>query len=379
MAKVKEEVSDVKVTSKGQLDAILKNNKSDHYNYHERVTWKISTGSFLLDSATGGLSPMLLRLCGTNNSGKTPCALEIIRQFLTTVPNAKAVWVIAEGRGLSPENVRRCGLKFVYDVEDWDVGTVFVLETNIFELFVNTVKTLVKDNPENNVYAFVVDSLDGLMLKSDAEKDISENNKVAGVPALSKKMLQSLSLGMFKFGHLMVIISQVTAEIKLDPYTKSPDRGGQFSGGNSLLHGSDFILEFQSVNNGDFILDDPNGKLNDGKSTPIGRKCRVIIQKSGLEASKKKLVEYPIKFGKTPSGVWVEAELSSLMLKWGLIMKRGGWFNLESLFYKELVDEFGEDKVPEKIQGEKNIRAWLEESPDIVDFLMKKFRVMIDG
>ena len=242
MAKTKKEeaVPQQVSGSKAILNSVLEEYKDAHLNNEKRIEWRISSGSLLLDIYLGGgLGPSLVRMCGQNNEGKTPQTLEIVRQFLITVPNSKAFWVIAEGRGLSEENKERCGLKFVYKADEWEVGTVFVLESNIYEVFINAAKRLVNDNPEDIRYCFVVDSIDGLMLQADSIKEINEDNMVAGTPKLSKKMLQNISLKMFRFGHLMILISQVTAAIKLDRYEKQPNRGGDFSGGNSLLHGAD--------------------------------------------------------------------------------------------------------------------------------------------
>lgn len=373
-----EETEEVKDKSSDSLASILKEHKSEHYNFQERVDWKISTGSLLLDMAMGsGLSPCLLRLCGNNNEGKTPQTLEILRNFLNTVENSKAFWVIAEGRGLSEENKARCELKFVYTAEEWKVGTVFVLESNVFELFIKCVKDLVINNPEGIKYAFVVDSIDGLQLRDDKAKDITENNRVAGTPMLSKKMMQSLSLGMFKYGHLMILISQVTSEIKLDPYAKTANRGGTFSGGNSLLHSADWILEYQSSFNGDYILNNPSGKLNDGKSKPIGKWCKVIIQKSAIEASRKQVIQYPIKFGKKPSGIWVEYELVDLLLSFDMIKKAGAWLT----FADSLMVEAKEQNVElqKQHQGLDNLRSYLESNENIKDYIYKKMKsVLID-
>ncbi len=365
-------------TNISPLASILKEHKDEHFNFQDRVDWKVSTGSLLLDVAMGGgVNPCLLRICGSNNEGKTPQTLEIIRNFINAEPNKrKAFWVIAEGRGLSKENKDRCGLKFVYTDEEWVVGTVFVLESNVFELFIKCVKNLVIDNPNQYQYAFVIDSLDGMQLRDDKAKEVTENNRVAGTPALSKKMLQSLSLGMFKYGHLMIIISQVTSEIKLDMYAKTANRGGNFSGGNSLLHGSDWILEYESSFNGDYILDNPNGKLNDGKSKAIGKWSKVTIGKSAIEASRKQKIVYPIKFGKKPSGIWLEYEVGDVLLAHDLIKKgAAGWLTLSDYLKSDLKLENIE--FPEKIQGMDNLRKFLEENPPVMDFLVKKIRSVL--
>lgn len=365
--------------SKESLGQILKEHKEDHYNFEERSDWEISTGSLLLDTAIGGhLNPCLVRICGANNEGKTPQTLEIVRNFLNTVPNSKAFWVYSEGRGLSKENVERCGLTFVYDYEKWEIGTIFVLESNVYEVFIKCVKKLVVNNTQKIKYCFVVDSIDGLILKDDKSKEIDQNSRVAGTPMLSKKMLQSLSLGMFKFGHLMILISQVTAEIKIDPYAKTPNRGGTFSGGNSLLHGSDWIFEFGATYNGDYILDNPNGKLNDGKSKTIGKWTRVTIQKSALESSRKQMISYPIKFGKKPSGIWLEYEIVDTLIAWELIKKAGPWFSFTDSLMDQL-KEAGFSNTEKQHQGMDNLRSYLEKNPEIMTFLYKKLKNVLSN
>lgn len=382
MAKTKtdkaEKNEEVVRTGNDILTSMLKQNVGDHHNFSKSETWHSSTGSLLLDVATGGLQPSLIRLAGVNNSGKTPQALEMLRNFLKDVPNSKGLWTIAEGRGLSAENRARCGLTFVSDPADWKVGTVFLLETNVFELFINTVKSLVKENEEGTKYAFVVDSVDGLILRDDAAKEITEANRVAGVPMLAKKMLQSLSLGMFKYGHLMILISQVTAEIKLDPYSKGTNRGGNFSGGNSLLHGSDVIIQYEGSYNGDFILDDKNGRFNDGKTKPIGQNVRVTLVKSIKEATKKTLITYPVKYGRKPSGIWVEREIGDLLLMWELVKKaeKGSWLSVtESL--REEVKKETDVEMPEKLQGEPKVYQYLEDNPKVTEYLLGKFKALI--
>lgn len=373
--KIVKEIKEEVKPNGSALSSILKEHKDEHFNFQERVDWKVSTGSLLLDMAMdGGINPCLLRVCGSNNEGKTPQTLEIVRNFLNAEPTKrKAFWVIAEGRGLSKENRERCGLNFVYTDEAWIPGSVFVLESNVFELFIKCVKELVLDNSNSYQYVFVIDSLDGMQLRDDKAKDITENNRVAGTPSLSKKMLQSLSLGMFKYGHLMIIISQVTSEIKLDPYSKSANRGGNFSGGNSLLHGSDWILEYESSFNGDYILDNPNGKLNDGKSKPIGKWSKVIIGKSAIEASRKQKIVYPIKFGKKPSGIWAEYEVGDILLAQDLIKKGGaGWLTLSGYLKTEL--ETAKLEFPEKVQGMDNLRKFLEDNPKVMSFLVEKIK-----
>lgn len=378
MAKNKEEKEEVKHDSKSQMANLLKEYKEDHYNAEEAVNWKISSGSLILDAAIGGIGPSLVRICGSNNEGKTPIALELIRQMFLTVPNSKGLWVVAEGRGLTDENRERCGLKFVETAEEWEVNTVLVLYTNIYEMVINTIKSLVKQNTEDIRYAMCIDSLDGLILRDDSKKDIDGNNKVCGPQGLSKKMLQSLSLGMFRFGHLLIMISQVTAAPKLDTYAPTVNRGGEFSGGNALLHAADLILEVKSSFGGDYILDNPAGKITDGKSKPIGKMCKLILQKVMKEAVRKTIVSYPIKFGRKPSGVWLEREVGDTILMLRLAKKgAAGWMTFDEEFLGRIHGQFGCPDFPEKLQGMDNLYRELESRPDLVEKLTNLFKDLI--
>ena len=103
-----------------------KENADKHHNFEEEVDYKVSTGSLMLDIGTGGgLGPGLHRFCGINEGGKTSEALEVCRNFLSSVPNSRAMLVKAEGR-LSPEMKKRCGVDFINDPSEWKNGNCFV-------------------------------------------------------------------------------------------------------------------------------------------------------------------------------------------------------------------------------------------------------------
>ena len=182
---------------------------------------------------------------------------------------------------------------------------------------------------------------------------------------------------MFKYGHLMVLISQVTAAPKIDPYAKMPHRDGEFSGGNALAHFNDFTLEYMPAYQGDFILDNPNGKLNDGKSKAIGKWAKVKIVKSAVETAKHQILQIPIKYGRRPSGIWVEYELVDYLKMWDFVKVAGaGWIT----FNEDLVKEIKENcnvECPLKVQGDKNLLTFLEENNSVTEYLVKKFRDLL--
>ena len=120
-------------SAKSRLLSFLKENKEDHYNFEEEIYYKVSTGSLNLDIATGGgLPPGLHRFLGMNEGGKTSEALEVTKNFLKNVQNSRALLFKSEGR-LSKEIQERSGVKFVSNPDEWEDGTCFVFDCNIFE------------------------------------------------------------------------------------------------------------------------------------------------------------------------------------------------------------------------------------------------------
>ena len=55
---------------------------------------------------------------------------------------------------------------------------------------------------------------------------------------------------------MAIFISQVRADIQLDPYSKAPVRQTSATGGNALLHFANWILEFEARYKKDYILED---------------------------------------------------------------------------------------------------------------------------
>jgi len=148
--------------------------------------------------------------------------------------------------------------------------------------------------------------------------------------------------------------------------------------GNSLLHGSDVILQYEAPYNGDFILDNPAGKFNDGKTKPIGQNVKVTLIKSLQEATRKTVVVYPIKYGRKPSGIWIEREVGDLLLMWELVKKTGeksSWLAVSEVLRAEVKEQTTEE-MPDKIQGLERVYAYLEEHPTVLAYLLKKFAAL---
>jgi RecA/RadA recombinase len=359
-------------SSKSLLSSFLKDNKDEHYNFEEEITYKVSTGSLNLDIATsGGLCPGLHRFIGMNEGGKTSEALEVMKNFLKTVSKSRGVLIKAEGR-LSKEIKDRSGIQFVSSPDDWNDGNCFVFESNIFETVSELIKELIQNNPEENRYMFILDSVDGLITRGDSEKSLSEATKVAGGAVISSTLMKKISLALGKRGHMAIFISQVRSEIKLDPYAANKDiRQTTATGGNALLHFANWILEFEPRFNKDLILEKPNERYDSVKNKIIGHNVKIVVKKSTNESTNSK-IQYPIKYGrKDGSSVWREYEVIDQIVAWEFATAKGAWVT----FSDEIIEELKKVnlELKKQHQGIDNLRSYLEENKPIVDYFYNKF------
>lgn len=357
------------------LKSFLKNNKEYHYNFEEEIDYKVSSGSLRMDfELGGGFGPGLHRFVGMNEGGKTSESLEVMKNFLNTQEKSKGFFIKAEGR-LSPEMRLRSGINFVFSEDDWVEGTCFVFESNVYETVLEVMKMLILNNDDGNKYCFVLDSLDGLITKDDLNKSFEDAHKVAGGALLGAKFMQRMSISLAKRGHMAIFISQVRADIKLDPYSKAPVRQTSATGGNALLHFANFILEFQPRFKKDIILEDSTKPVCPDKNPMLGHLVSIAVKKSPNEKTNYTL-NYPIKYGRQGgNSVWVEREIIDMLYLWGYINKKGAWISVEEEFINILKDN--KFDFPEKIQGDSKLNNHLEENPNMVKFLINHFKEII--
>lgn len=356
------------------LKSFLKDNKDDHYNYEEEIDYKVSSGSLNVDfELGGGFGPGLHRFTGMNEGGKTSEALEVMKNFLNE-PNARGLYVKAEGR-LPPEMRQRSGVAFAFEEDEWKDGNCFVFESNIYETVLDLMSVLIGDNPSKTRYCFIIDSLDGLIMKDDLKKGYHDSHKVAGGALLGAKFMQKMSIALAKRGHMAIFISQVRADIKLDPYSKAPIRQTTATGGNALLHFANYILEFEPRFKKDLILEQATQPPDKEKNKILGHNAKITIKKSPNEKTNYTL-QYPVRYGRSNgTSIWVEKELIDMLYAWEYVNKRGAWLTADSEFL-DLISEQGLE-FPEKIQGEAKLSALLEENEKLSSFLVKYFKDII--
>lgn len=365
--------------SKNLLNAIVAAHKDDLYNDIQTEAVAVSTGSLGLDQQISVYTGSVLRLAGPTSAGKTSQAFLLASNLMqkinkggTSYVGSKTLFIKAEAR-LGNEIQGRTGLKFVYQTDDWEDGTVYVLECNVFETVATIIEGFLKQfYADKKQLIVILDSMDGLILRNDLqEKGFGDNQKVAGVPLITKIMFKRLALPINKYGCLFIVTSQVSANIKLDPYSKEAPRVVGGAGGNALNHHSDYILEYQPRYNGDYICENPDEKSSP-KNKIIGTWCKIKIIKSAKETDGV-TVEIPIRRGRVGNAVWAEKEIVDYLLQNNLIEKKGGWFKISETVRSVLKEKLSLD-VPEQIQGLNNVYEFFEVNKNATELLTKLFQ-----
>lgn len=319
----------------------------------------------------GGFGQGLHRFTGMNEGGKTSEALEVMRNFCNSSAQRRGLYVKAEGR-LSKEMQERSGVNFVYDAADWVDGTCFVFESNIYETVMNLMRSLVSSK-DGIQYCFIIDSVDGLIAKNDMEKSLEESVKVAGGAVIASTMMKKISIALAKRGHMALFLSQVRADIKLDPYSRAPIRQITSTGGNALLHFANFILEFEPRFQKDMILKNSKAKFGPD-NPPVGHFAKVTVKKSPNEKTNT-IISYPILYGqKGGKSIWKTKEVIDMSLAWELVAKGGAWYKFSPDLYELL--EIPEDTAL-NFQGEEKLFQYFEENPKITEKLYNYFVQML--
>jgi RecA/RadA recombinase len=350
-----------------------KANLSKHLNDIPQIEYSVSTGSLVWDEKTdGGIPPGIQRLIGPPESGKSSAALEICRNFLLKLPTGRGIYIKSEGR-LSRQMRERCGLKFVWNYEEWKDGTIFVLESNNYEFIINLLLKLVKIPHEfqRNYLCIIFDSMDGLSTDADLQKTLDQNDKVAGAPALTKRFLQKMGNDIGVRGHLALLLSQFSSNIDISQYTGVQDKRAKYgSGGWASAHWANYIFEFKDASSGEIIKEHKD--LPPGPKNKIyGKTITVKFSKTPNETTGS-FITYPIQYGVVgKSSIWSALEIYNVLVMWGMV-KPGAWITMPSDVI-EAVSECGLE-IPEKFNGERKFCAWLEANHDVCECLRAYFR-----
>lgn len=378
MAKIKKEESleqdDKIVSPEQQAMSYLKETKKDHYNFEPDNYYKVPSSSLNLNlELNGGLPVGAHRAIGINSGGKTSCSLDFMYNFLKMDKTNRGVYFKCEGR-LSPEIQARSGIEFTTDPEKWN-NNCLVVEANVYEVVFGFIRSLIIDNPTQTKYFFIIDSVDSMVKRDDLAKPLEDAQQVAGGALITSVFLKKTALALARRGHILIFVSQIREEIKINQYQATTQRQGKSSGGHALEHSACVVINFLARYNDDVIRENPSDK----NSKAIGHRCKVKIIKSDNENYRE--FDYPIRYGRVGgTSVWRELECVDMLLAWSHLRRKGdkgAWFYLDEEMLKELQNI--DKDFPEKFQGLDNIRLYLEQRQDITEYLCKKYTTVLSN
>ncbi len=374
MAKIKEkEPKDTSELSKNLLGALVTGYKDTNYNHIVSTPVKFSSGSLKLDSYIKMRSGITIRMGGPSEVGKTSQSMLFADNYMKALPKSKTIYINAEAK-FGEEIQARTGMKFTEDPSNWDYGTVFVYQTNVFDTICDTLESILKQMHQNGEHlCMIIDSIDMLRLESSLNKKAGDNKRPAGTNFLLKEMLRRLDC-IYKYNALLIIITQYAATFKADQYAKDEPH---LMGGNNthaLNHQCTYALYYKPRGFKDYIKPDIEAPPDKEKNPILGVYAKILLCKTATDVTGH-TIEVPIKKGRIGNCVWVEKEVVDVAMAYGLINKKGGWFAFDESVVSEAKNSQIELKSP--IQGLDNLYDYFENNKPVFEWFLNKIKGVI--
>jgi recombination protein RecA len=288
----------------------------------------ISSGSLALDVAlgVGGLPRgRVVEIYGPEASGKTTLTLQVIAEAQKA--GGTAAFVDAE-HALDPQYAENLGVK----VED-----LLVSQPDTGEQALEITDMLVRSGAVDIV---VVDSVAALTPKAEIEGEMGDHH--VGLQArLMSQALRKLTANIQRSNCMVVFINQI--RMKIGVMFGNPETT---TGGNALKFYSSVRIDIRRI-----------GAIKKGEEV-IGNQTRVKVVKNKM-APPFRQAEFEILYGK---GISKLGELIDLGVANGIVEKSGAWYSYEK-------DRIG--------QGKENVRAFLEEHPEMAADIESRLREML--
>ena len=328
-------VKDIIKNAKAILDKKYGNKERVYTTFNELISVpKKHTGSLYLDYAFGGgfVEGKIYNFYGPPSSGKSAIAGMISAQYQKN--GLPVVYIDAEC-GFDALYTRNT---FGFDIEDED--TVLFSQEDDGGRVYSTAEICAK----NGFKLIVIDSTDALLTSAEAEADYDQ------AMMTQKARLNSLALAKLKG-----ILSEFKCSLIL--ISQERDKIGGYGGGPTVSGGQ--ALKFYSSvrarvsrNSDDIIRLDPKVATSEA----IGQKLKVNIQKNKIGMPFRQ-VELTLYYNK---GFVKQEEIIDLALKYGLIIKNGGWYTYENNF--------------SKVQGREAVIEWFNQHTNSLSELEEKVK-----
>lgn len=356
--------------TKNVLDALLGGYKDSHYGHLEPKSVIISSGSLKIDSVITVRTGTTIRMGGPAETGKTSQSFLFAANYMNTMPKAKTIYVNAEAK-LSEELQKNTGLKFVWSGDEWEYGTVFVLETNVCETVGDMLVSLLKTAYEQGEHiCIIVDSIDMLVSIKDLDKKMHENKSPAGVNKLTKDLFRKISHLIRGFDALLIMITQYSATFNPDPYSKTAPQLMEGNNTHAINHQCSCGLYYRQRGAKSYILEDDKAQPDPSNNKILGVNAKVELKKTST-SNTGYTIEVPIKLGRIGNAVWNEKEVADLIIAFQMLVPgKGSWWNFDADILKEAAG--AKITLKETINGMKNIYAYLEEDKNAYLWLKKK-------
>lgn len=290
----------------------------------------VPTGSIALDEALGvGGYPRgrIIEMYGPESSGKTTLALHAVAEVQKL--GGVAAYIDAE-HALDSNYAAQLGV---------NVKELYLSQPDSGEQALGIADELIKSSA---IDIIVIDSVAALVPQKEIDGDMGDS--VMGVQArLMSQALRKLTSAVSKTKTILIFINQI--RMKIGVMFGNPETT---TGGNALKFYATIRLDIRRI-------ESISTKESDDA---VGNRVRVKIVKNKVAPPFRK-VELEIYFGK---GISREASILDCAVKYGLIEKKGAWFNQ------------GDMKIG---QGRDNAIAYLEQNKDICDSIEKELRIKI--